>query len=163
MTVDTEAGAPSRPCVSYPDEQLFPFCFYTRLLHSQGANSTVPPAAAAGNTRISTLIQAQHPRVDEGEMEKRLAERLRARTAAESARLKRLRDAAPSKIVSSFCDPKVEKQQALLHSELTAFLLEVRQKNIASLRLRHQLQHSRAVHERLNAGHTFSDPSSWVG
>lgn len=156
---DTDVAANAGACSSYPDEALFPFCFYARLLQSQSAASSALPATLPASTHISTLIQTQQQRVDEEEMAVRLAERLRERTSIARARQQRLRDVPPGNLVSPFCDPKVEKQQAQLHSELTGFLLELRRENLASVQLRHQLQYSRALHARLQTLSSFSDSS----
>lgn len=154
---DTDVAAHAGACDFYSDEALFPFCFYARLLQSQGAASRLPSAALPASPRISTLMQTQQLRVDEEEMAARLTQRLRERTSIARARQQRLRDVPPGNLVSPFCDPKVEKQQAQLHSELTAFLLELRRENLASVQLRHQLQHSRALHAHLHSVGSFSD------
>ncbi|KAG5467028.1 hypothetical protein LSCM1_01208 [Leishmania martiniquensis] len=138
--------ASARACSSYVDEEFFPPCFYARLLQSQRAAGILPADTLRGSASISTLLQTQRPQMDEEDVAQRLAERLRERAALMRARLQRLRTTPPGSLAASFCDPKVEKQQAQLHSELTAFLLEVRRENLASLRLRHQLQLSRALH-----------------
>ncbi|KAG5491351.1 hypothetical protein JIQ42_01250 [Leishmania sp. Namibia] len=146
---DTDLVALAGACGAYPDEELFPACFYARLLQSQRSAASMPSDALPGSASVTTLFQTQKLRVDEEDMAKRLAERLRERAALVRKRLHRLRTVPPSSLVSPFCDPKVEKQQAQLHSELTAFLLEVRRENLASVQLRHQLQHSRALHHQL--------------
>ncbi|CAG9582802.1 conserved hypothetical protein [Leishmania major strain Friedlin] len=102
-------------------------------------------------------MQTQQLRVDEEEMAVRLTERLREQTAIARARQQRLYDVPPGNLVSPFCDPKVEKQQAQLHSELSAFLQELRRENLASVQLRHQLQHSRALHAHLDSVGSFTD------
>ncbi|CBZ14847.1 LOW QUALITY PROTEIN: conserved hypothetical protein [Leishmania braziliensis MHOM/BR/75/M2904] len=147
---DTEVVGDAGACASYLDEALFPYCFYARLLQTQGAASSVPPATLSASLHTSALLQAQKLRVDEDDVAIRLAGRLRERTARAHGSLQGLCSVPPGNLVAPFCDPTVEEQQAQLHSELTAFLLEVRRKNLASVQLRHQLQHSRAVQARLH-------------
>ncbi|GET92965.1 hypothetical protein, conserved [Leishmania tarentolae] len=146
-------------CRTYSDEALFPFCFYARLLQSQGTPSSMPTDALPGSACTSALMQTQQLKLDEEQMAMRLAARLRERTSLARARQQRLRDVPQANLVSPFCDPKVEKQQAQLHSEMTAFLLELRRENLASLQLRHQLQQSRTLHMRLHNMGSCSDSS----
>jgi hypothetical protein len=94
--------------------------------------------------------QVQRLRIDDDELAARLAARLRIRNQEQVTQLQRQRRFDTGHLVSTFCDPKVEEQQALLHTELTQFLLAVRQENMASVELRRQLQRSRIVRERVH-------------
>ncbi|KPI90762.1 hypothetical protein ABL78_0198 [Leptomonas seymouri] len=132
------------------DEALYPFCFYVKMLQSAEKPSNavlLSPLKGDGSQEAEPGMrqQIQHLRVDEDELAARLAERLRARNRKRTPPLQHQRNFGSGNIISTFCDPKVEKQQALLHSELTDFLLSVREENRASLVLRRQLQRSRMV------------------
>ncbi|KAL7702022.1 hypothetical protein N2W54_008164 [Lotmaria passim] len=151
---------PNESSVLY-DVSLYPLCFYARLLQSDRRTSVSAATAAsdaavvAGGMHHSVAAEqpSQHLFVygdHDDELANRLAERLRARNRTEAMQRQRQRDCASSRLVSVFCDPKVEEQQAALHAELTEFLLEVRERNKASAALRRQLQRSRVVRERLH-------------
>ncbi|KPA86544.1 hypothetical protein ABB37_00684 [Leptomonas pyrrhocoris] len=144
------------------DESLYPLCFYARLLQSSKMPNLAAPASvnATGHKEedgLCTEQQIQHLLVDDDELARRLAGRLRARNREQIVHLQRQRAFESGSLVSAFCDPKVEQQQALLHSELTEFLLSVRAENKAAVALRRQLQRSRMVRE---TGHDAGLPST---
>ncbi|KAG5492328.1 hypothetical protein GH5_01246 [Leishmania sp. Ghana 2012 LV757] len=103
---DTDPVASAGACGAYPDEELFPACFYARLLQSRGSTASMPSDALPGSASITTLLQTQKLRVDEEDMAKRLAERLRERAALVRKRLHRLRTVPPSNLVSPFLRPQ---------------------------------------------------------